>query len=544
MGLEILKDKIKFFKKSLRNGTSQVWKYDDYTKDNSLPMPRMVKGIPASEILSPSAVGHMTERLLQLANLGLQYKMGVKINNPIEAMNKNEHNDEIKEVVDYVGKHLRDDVEFCQQLLQGVNPLSIEVVKSIDQIPPALRELKGQDRTVTELISENRLFVLDYKELRDLTLHEDMYFYAPVMVVYKEKTTEGDRLNVLGIQLDPTSKTIFHPGMEHKNRYQLAKWFVASADHQVHEFIYHLGLSHLFIEPIIVAVHNALPTDHPIRVLLEPHFKETIGINFLARQTLVADKYAFTDRTFAIGTKQALKIVSNAWEKYDFVKTSFPEQLKKRGFDCKKSDGLDNYHYRDDGFLLWNAIGEYIQDVVRHFYTEDEAVKKDTILQAWATEMVENAKVTGFPKTLETQKSLTEVLQIIIWNASALHSVVNYPQWSYLSHVQNRPNALYAPMPEEDGNDITEEYLKKALPSRLPTQFQLAFSWLLSMPSSDTLATLSATKSIYPGSEERLKRSLDEVTKAINQRNQKLRSQGKAPYIFLLPSNVATSVNI
>jgi len=259
-------------------------------------------------------------------------------------------------------------------------------------------------------LKEKRLFILDYKELRDLKQHENMYFYAPVMLVYKELLPNNEsHLNVLGIQLSPDSDVVYTPDMEHKNRYHLAKLFVASADHQVHEFKWHLGLSHLGIEAIAISVHNCLSPGTPIRALLEPHFKDTIGINYTARQTLVAKEYPFTDHTFAIGTKQALKVVSDAWKEYDFFKFSFPEQLKARGFDEQKSDGLDNYYYRDDGFLLWNAIGEYTKDFVDHVYKTDQAVAENADIKKWADEVANVAKVPGFPAKIETKQLLAHV---------------------------------------------------------------------------------------------------------------------------------------
>jgi arachidonate 5-lipoxygenase len=549
--VQSLSDKVIALKKALYVGQGKTWTYDDYP-ESAGPMPRMVKGIPPTEMLSPQAIGKMTERIFDLIYYQAAHEMAKQDPNPlvenataVMTMTQLQGNADLLAVSKYVSQHWADDVEFCQQLLQGVNPLSITTATSKDQIPTAMQDLKGQGKSIDELISEKRLFVLDYKQLRNLKNHETMYFYAPVMLVYKEILEDKtSRLNILGIQLDITSKTVYTPQMEHKNRYQLAKLFVASADHQIHEFIYHLGIAHLAIEPIIVAVHNGLPEGNPIRTLLEPHFKETIGINYLARQTLVAKEHAFTDQTFAIGTVQALQIVSNAWTEYDFFKFSFPEQLKARGFDEKHSDGLENYFYRDDGFLLWNAIGDYTLDVVQHLYKEDQAVEHDATIQQWAYEMKNNAKVPGFPAKLATLKELANVLQIIIWNASALHSAVNYPQWSYLSFIPNRPNALYKPMPEDDGHDITPEYLQLALPGLDPAKFQITFSWLLSMPSDVNLTDANALKEIYPEGDQKFKNSLAEVSQKIDARNQALKQSGKAPYIFLLPRNVANSVNI
>jgi len=523
--------------------SSEKWEYADYPEKYG-PLPRMIKGLPPTQALSPRTIGKMIQRLTEI----LYFRAAYPEKKPDEAIleiTKIQKDEELEYLEKHLLQNYHTDVEFCQQLLQGVNPMCIEVVKNYEQIPPKMRNLKAQGKYVEELLKENRLFILDYKELRNLKHHLNMYFCAPVMLVYKELLPNNEsRLNVLGIQLSLDSDTVYTPDMEHKFRYQLAKLFVASADHQVHEFKWHLGLSHLGIEAIAVSVHNCLSENTPIRALLQPHFKDTIGINYMARQTLVAKELPFTDHTFAIGTEQALRVVSEAWQGWDFFKSSFPEQLRARGFDEKKSDGLEHYYYREDGFLLWNAIGEYTKDFVEHTYKNDQGVAENADIKKWAEEVANVAKVPGFPSKIETMELLAHVLQIIIWNASAFHSLVNFPQWTYLGFMPNRPNALYKEMPPEDGNDITPQYIQECLPDKYLALFQIAFSWILSTPSDDVLADINSLESIYPNGNKRFHKLLDDMTEKITARNQKLKEAGKAPYIFCLPKYIAMSVNI
>jgi arachidonate 5-lipoxygenase len=523
-------------------------------------MPRMVKGLPTSEALSPSQIGSMAERLIKLVYLIIGQGLDGKLEEPtredlitsIKELTKQEHkNHDLEYLVDYVPHHSNDDEEFCQQLLQGVNPLAITVVSDLKQVPKdmqGLREPNTSQKKLQDLINEKRLFMLDYKELRDLKNKKylDMYFYAPIVLIYKELLDEDNsRLSILGIQLEEGSKVYDQETAKHHPfRYMLAKIFVQCADSQLHQFGYHLGISHLAIEPIIVATHNTLPKKHVVHKLLKPHFKETIGINFMARQTLVASSFPITDSQFALGTHQALEVVSKVWTDFDFFKFSFPEQLKARGFDEKKTDGVENYYYRDDGFLLWNAIGDYTKDVINKHYKEDKDVADDADVQKWAHETANDAGMKGFPSTITERGMLAHVLQIIIWNASALHSAINYPQWSYLSFVPNRPNALYRPMPAFDGKDIDQAYIKDALPSGFHNLFQFSLSWILSMPSDINLTDISPMKHLYPEADKSFHEHLEKISTVIETRNQKLKNKGKAPYVYLLPKYVAASVNI
>jgi arachidonate 15-lipoxygenase len=548
--LTLLMEKIVNIERDLALGMGDKWEYAGYPEKYG-PLPTCVRGIPFAEALTPHTVGRMMERLTRLQYFGLALSMQKAPEKEPTFEEKNmaalmkfiqtNSTAESAEQTKYLITHWENDEEFCEQLLQGVNPLSIKRVKDIKEIPEAMLTLKAEDKSVQDFIDCKTLFILDYYQLRNLEHYGDMYFYAPVMLVYQGKDKQ---LRILGIQLDVNSKTVYHKDDGFPNRYKLAKMYVGVADNQVHQFIYHLGLSHLSIEPIIVGTHNQL-NGHFIADLLHPHFSETIGINYLARQTLVSESYALTDHTFAVGTKQALELFSSEWQKYDFFGHSFPEQLKSRGFT--RNDNVDDYWYRDDGYLLWDALEDYTREIVATHYLTDADVAKDAKVQAWAAELADpnKANVKGFPKSIENKHDLAHVLQIIIWNASALHSAVNFPQEPYLGLIPNRPNALFLPMPADDGKDITPEYIQQCFPGTLRTIFQFTFSWFLSMPSETTLNDLSTQlKDKFPIAVKNLQRRFNVIEDKIELRNNQLRKKGKCPYTFLLPRNVASSVNI
>lgn len=571
-GMGFFNDKVLNLTKAILTGQSKTWEYNEYP-DWMGYLPRMVKGLPVTEVLRPNQIGDMLTRFIELVYQQAGAYIKAQLNPQQAQVPGNIYELEalglitsghvaqrgLKELAAYVCQHWESDIEFCQQLLQGVNPLHIQVVESISDVPDDLHNLQATDkqgtRSVKELISEKRLFMLDYRELADYDLCDftpKTYFLAPVMLVYREIVENGSRLNVLGIQLHPSKNEIFTPGMKNHNRYKLARMFVACADTQIHEFRYHLGIGHLSMEPFCISTHNRLPKrddfTHPIRQLLAPHLEGTIGINFLARQTLVAEKGAFTDKTFAVGTQQGLRLASDGWRKWHFYKSSFPEQLAARGFYEDKRDKLEGYYYREDGFKVWNAIGDYTTHTVDKIYATDADVHGDGDLQMWAdeTSAKDGAAVPGFPSAIKTKKELSHILQIIIWNGSAQHSVINYSQAPYQTLIPSRPNAMYRPMPDlpEDGSDVTEDYLKAALAPEFPMLFQLLFTWLLSLPSDSNLLNLHAFGNRFPDVDAAFHKKMNELTEEFNKRNEELVKSGKAAYIYLLPENVACSVVI
>ncbi len=48
---------------------------------------------------------------------------------------------------------------------------------------------------------------------------------------------------------------------------------------------------------------------------------------------------------------------------------------------------IPNYHFRDDGLKLWNAIRSYVESVVDIFYETDDDIQGDFELQEWVSEL-------------------------------------------------------------------------------------------------------------------------------------------------------------
>jgi arachidonate 15-lipoxygenase len=548
----------------LGNLPSNHGKYQYGEYEVPMPMPKKVAGIPVSEVLPPKKFGRLLERLLEMAYLQVASLIDTaehgesitKINyvKSVELLSKTYGTKQDQMLTGHLAKKVGTDEELCQQLLQGVNPLMVEWVRDFKKVPLPMQNLtiteNNHEVTVKALFEQKRLFIVDYSLLDDLPVknaNPGMYFYAPYLLLYREDLPNGqNRLSIVGIQLERGhSATVYQSKDTPANLWTAVKMFVTSADNNAHEFGYHLGLSHLAIEPVCVAVHNQLPKTHVLRSLLQPHLDETIGINFLARNTLVDSVLPFTNKTFVIGTQNGVAVASRCWDKFDFFASSFPGQLASRGFTRNREDGdkLTSYFYRDDGFRLWDCIGNYTTNVVQTYYKSDEDVQADKCIQKWAEEMADPARANmkGFPSTIQTKDLLAQCLQIIIWHGSASHSVINYSQWPYIGFINNRPNGLYKDIPKGK-NEISDEDLEGFLAGPLPRLFQILFPWLLSAPISED--NLPALKAMSGDINNAFQSDLKDLTDHIVERNKKLEAEGKTPYVFCMPENIACSVSI
>ena len=529
-------------------GPQDHWDYDRYPRSPQLPdvpleeLPRMVRGLPPSQALSPHKLGRLVERMTQYVYSQVAFMKRAEVaKDPFDAYFAG-----WIEAPERLIAHWSDDAELARQFIQGVNPTTLQRVTSLDQLPEGFRGLTVGDRSVDALIADKAVFLQDYAALDGVEPYQGMVVYAPWVLVTKTGGEKESRLTVSAIQLErKAGAAVYTPQKTPPRRWLFAKMHVACADNQVHQWLAHLGFAHLAMEPFAIAWHNALPADHVLHELLAPHFHDTIGINFLARQTLVSDVAPFTDRTFSTGTAQALKIFLEAWKEYDFFSRGFAAQLESRGFDEACNDGVEDYLYRDDGFRIWNALGTYVRGVVQAAWPSDDAVAADSVIQAWCQEITdpERGDVPGFPSAIHTQAELIKTLQTLIWCVSAAHSAVNFSQYDYLSYVPNRPDSLFAKMPDGEG-EIDEDVIRNALPDPIISHFQISFAWLLTAPSEHTLLDVVAMQSRYPAIHDAFVSELKQISADIQARNAALIKAGQAPYPYLDPAHVAASIAI
>lgn len=508
-------------------------------------LPRMVDGLPFGFQLSPSKIGRMTQRATEYGYSQIDFLERLQKavqggGDPFEAY----YGEGYLPQDPFIKDHWTEDTEMARQMLNGLNPHVISKLHDAAQLPPSLRAGAAQlgGEALEDIAARGDLFLCDYSELADgVTRYSDMVYYGPRVLVYKRSGEE--ELRVGAVQLEDGGE-VYTADATPKNRWLFAKIHVACADNQVHQFKEHLGFAHLAMEPFVIATYNALGEDHVIGKLLRPHFHDTIGINFLARQTLVSTVIPFTDQTFAPGTAGALAYFLKQWKAYNFPDMAFDKRLEARGFDEAKTDGVKDYYYRDDGFRLWNCIGKYVSIVVDKSYADDGAIATDAALQAWVAELrdPQRADIPGFPE-IRTKEALAAALQTVIWSVSAAHSCVNFPQYEFLKYVPNRPDSLTAPMPpgtDEIGMDV----IVAALPSVTRSQFQVLFSWLLTTPSEAMLTDVDAMKDVVPEAYTFLSDELKAISADIQKRNAALMAKGLPPYPWLDPANTASSIAI
>lgn len=230
--------------------------------------------------------------------------------------------------------------------------------------------------------------------------------------------------------------------------------------------------------------------------------------------------------------------------------------------DSSASHGLrltiEDYPFANDGLILWDAIKQWVNDYVNHYYPNPSLIESDQELQSWWKEIREvghgDKKDEPWWPSLKTQQDLVEIITTIIWVASAHHAATNFGQYTYGGYFPNRPSIARKNIPNEDitsGDDWInfirdpESMLLASFPAQLQASAVMITLDLLSTHSPDEeyigeLGVLGFEDSSVKNAYERFNGRMKELERIVDERNRdtnlKNRSGiGNVPYELLKP---------
>lgn len=420
------------------------------------------------------------------------------------------------------------DEEFARQTLAGCNPICIRlltefpIVSKLDPEvygPPEsaltkelLEKMMNGLMTVEEALAKKRLFILDYHDVFLPYVHRVREL--PETTIYGSRTvfflTDEGTLMPLAIELTrpqsltkPQWKRAFTHGPDSTESWlwKLAKAHVLTHDTGYHQLVSHWLRTHACVEPYIIATHRQLSRMHPVYRLLHPHFRYTMEINALARESLInAD--GIIEEAFWPG-KYSIELSSFAYgATWQFNTEALPEDLISRGLAVRRDDGeleltIKDYPYANDGILVWNSIKQWASDYVKFYYKSNGDITGDEELQAWWEEVRTKGhadkKDEPWWPACDTRDSLVEILTTIMWVTSGHHAAVNFGQYHFAGYFPNRPTVMRKNMPVEEAHeadmrkfmDKPEVVLLESLPSQMQAIKVMATLDILSSHSPD-----------------------------------------------------------
>ncbi len=462
---------------------------EGYKFDNNfLPPMAMLKDLPVVENFSTK---YISERLAATAGLPIN-SLAIKFQSFWDPL------DEIQDYKDFfpvlprpgVIKTYETDDSFAEQRLCGANPM---VLRKITQMPPnfafsiqQLQDKFGASVNLQDKLAKGNLYLADYSKLSFVQggTYERGKKYLPSPLAFFCWRSSGfsDRgeLVPVAIQLNPDkgkNSPLITP-FDKPLLWFYAKLCVQIADANHHEMSTHLCRTHLVMEPFAIVTARQLAQNHPLGLLLRPHFQFMLANGDLARKRLIS-RGGYVDELLAGTLQESLQIVKNAYEEWSLDQFALPKELNNRGMDDVAS--LPHYPYRDDGMLVWNALKKFVSNYLNLYYKTPGDITKDTELQAWAAELIskEGGRVKGMPGTIKSVDELVDIATTIIFTCGPQHAAVNYSQYEYMAFIPNMPLAAYQPITEE-GEIPDQKSLLSFLPPPKPTADQLSIIHILS----------------------------------------------------------------
>jgi arachidonate 15-lipoxygenase len=421
---------------------------------------------------------------------------------------------------------------FAEQRLSGTNPMEIQRVLHADDVP---FDVPG----IADKLARGKLFKTDYRKLSWIKGGkaqdgETKHLPKPTGLF---EVDEGGKLMPLAIQLDCDARTLWR-GKASEEHWLLAKICHQVADSNYHEMVVHLTHTHLCMAPFAIATNRQLADNHPVAALLRPHIRFLLTNNALGLEFLL-NPDGIVDHLLAGSLEESLGMVTRAFESWSIKDSAYDANIVARGVD--DAEALPNFAWRDDGRLLWDAIGVYVREYLELYYPHAEDLTGDAEIQAWTAELAspDFGRINDMPERLETVEELAKILHNLIFTLGPQHSAVNYSQWDYFAFVPNAPLAIYC-----DPHTVeTHAQIMKMLPGRSYSEQQLEAANQLTCYRFDEFgrfdddAFVDARAKAVVG---RLQNKLDEIEKTIATRN----DARKYPYPYLAPSKVLNSPSI
>jgi arachidonate 15-lipoxygenase len=467
------------------DGLSRQLKAYQYDYDYLRPLV-LLKEVPAVENFSAR---YIAERVVATAEL-VPNMLGAKVKSFLDPL------DTLQDYEDFftllplpeVAKVYETNNSFAEQRLSGANPMVIcrldkddaraEVLK---QIPSWSKDFEPLFQVSAELAAGN-IYVTDYTgthanyrgpaKVQGGT-HEKGRKYLPKPLAFfwwrSIGISDRGKLVPIAIQLnasaDPnvyqlSNRKVYTPFEKNHLDWSFAKFCVQIADANHHEMSTHLCRTHFVMTPFAVATARQLAEDHPLSILLKPHFLFMLANNRLGQQALINPGGA-VDRLLSGNLAESMELVKDAYEGWNINDFALPEEIKKRGMEK-----IPHYPYRDDGLLIWEAIKTFVTDYLNHFYPTVTEINDDTELQAWAAELsnqTTGGKVKGMPSKINTVPELAQIVTTVIFTCGPQHSAVNFAQYEYMALASNMPLSAYQDIPDENLDMEDPMTMKKIL---------------------------------------------------------------------------------
>ncbi|KER21676.1 hypothetical protein T265_15039 [Opisthorchis viverrini] len=363
---------------------------------------------------------------------------------------------------------MMNDICFGAQRIRGCNPFTIELCRelpeSFDAVATWIKpHLEGW--TLRQLVSANRLYLLDYRIMRGLTCKRGRSLCAPLALLLH---TEKRQLKPIAIQLNQdagAANPIFLP-TDPTAVWLQAKLWVNLAD-ACHHMIVGRLLTHIILESIYVSMRRNLAQSHPIYQLMAPHFRSILPVTKKLKEWTFEN--GWISRNIQLSHKGIKQLLKRGFKRWRFdVQANIYRELESRG--VFNPEGLGNYPYRHDALIIHRILEKYVAKYLRYVYGGTEDLLQDGELQLWRNEIASPMEegglgllgvpgsatkmgdppeeVFGLVTMDETGKFLVGILYLAIIVAGSALRLPMFDEYGFPAHY---PLSLFGSPPSDPG---------------------------------------------------------------------------------------------
>ncbi len=128
------------------------------------------------------------------------------------------------------------------------------------------------------------------------------------------------------------------------------------------------------MESVILSTHRQLAENHPLHVLLSPHFANTMITNDIAMTSLIGPN-GNMERLQSGTLESSLDLAKRSIREFRLLDSAPAKDFAARGVD--DTDALAAYPFRDDGLRSWGPLQAWVRGYLELYYTSDELVAGD-----------------------------------------------------------------------------------------------------------------------------------------------------------------------
>ncbi|XP_065178678.1 linoleate 9/13-lipoxygenase-like isoform X2 [Sycon ciliatum] len=456
-----------------------------------------------------------------------------------------------------------DDRVFAASRLAGYNPGSIYRIGSRGLPLSKVRQFRNTDfdwdsavqaasgYTYRQAVLRGRLYAQYHPILQNITIFRGAFagekFLTPFAVFVLPRGKQD--LRPVAIQLGLSRTSPVHSPESSFFWWTYSKIVANNANSLENNIEKHLHNSHFTGGRFAVVTQAEVAPNHPLRILLDPHFRGVHQTNSIGEVSLFS-RGSVLDFGTLLTFDGTAEYLAQSYQQWNYREMNLHREVAYRG--CRN---LPYYPYYHDGLQVYRLLQRYVRSYVRLYYCCDRQVRNDETLQRWVAVLANDIYQgrAGLPSRIDSVSELSDLLTNILWLFSGYHDAYNFPNAELIYSpaagliVALRPeeiNATLAAATTEDNLGYFTSILGTLTPTLATQSTSIS---LTGMKFQDLLGNSPAAATVDERTEtlhEFIQGRLDTLEERLTEENRMRLARGQLPYRHMLPSQLTGSISV